>query len=93
MLEPTDLPDLPTVKARRQPDTLRALHAACVAAKAANDTIFDDCDGRPGCDESLADVTFALVTRLEREIAAFPPVTLQDFAIKLVVADFDARDH
>ncbi len=45
------------------------------------------------CDESLADATFALVMRLEREIAAFPPVTLQDLAIKLVVADFEARDH
>ena len=50
-------------------------------AKAANDAIVDDCDGRPGCDTSLADVTFALVERLEAEIAAFPPVTMQGLAL------------
>jgi hypothetical protein len=93
MLDQTDLPDLAGVKARPQRDTpLRALHRAWVAAKAANDAIFDNCDGRPGCDQSLSDATFALVLRLEAEIAAFLPVTMEDFCVKLVVADFEARD-
>ena len=89
---PPDLPDLPAA-ARRQTDTpLRALHAAWVAAMACHNRIFDDCDSRPGCDQSLSAATFAVVLRLEAEIAAYPPVTLQDLAIKLVVADFEARD-
>ena len=80
-------------KATRQPDTpLRALHAAWVAAKAANNAIFDDCDGRPGCDQSLSAATFDLVLRIEREIAAAPAVTLEDLALKVIVADFEARD-
>ena len=93
MLDQTDLPDLAAAKARRQTDTpLPALHAAWVAAMACHNSIFDDCDGRPGSDRNLADATFALVMRLEAEIAAFVPTSMQDLAIKLVVADFEARD-
>ena len=93
MFDQTHLPDLAAVKARRQPDTpLRALHAAWVAAKSANNAIFDDCDGRPGCDQSLSAATFDLVLRIEREIAASVPETAVDLAIKVIVADFEARD-
>ena len=93
MFDQTPLPDLPAVKARPQRETpLVSLHQAWLAAMACHNAIFDDCDSRPGSDRNLADATFALVMRLEAEIAAYPPVTLQDLAIKFIVADFEARD-
>jgi hypothetical protein len=94
MLDQTPLPDLAAVKARRQQDTpLRALHRAWVAAMACHDSCFDDEDSRPGCDQSLGAATFAIVEWIEREIAAGPPVTLQDLAIKFIACEFDVRCH
>jgi hypothetical protein len=93
MLDQKD-PDLPAVKARPQRDTpLVALHQAWLAAMACHNAIFDDCDSRPGCDQSLSAASFALVERLEAEIAAYPPETLQDLAIKFAVCEFDVRTH
>jgi hypothetical protein len=95
MLDKTDLlPDLPAVKARRQQDTpLRALHAAWQAAMRCHDACFDDEDSRPGCDQSLSAASFALVERIEAEIAAYPPETLQDLCLKIAVCEFDIRTH
>ncbi len=85
---------LAAVKARRQTDTpLVALYQAWLAAMACHNRIFDDCDSRPGCDQSLGAATFAIVERIEREIAAVPPVTLQDLAIKFIACEFDVRCH
>jgi hypothetical protein len=84
-----DLPDLPALPhAHPHPDSpLRRLHAAWVAAKATMEAL------PPGRDESLADATFALVMRLEREIAAYVPETAVDLALKVIVADFDPGDY
>ena len=89
MFDQTHLPDLPALPhAHPHPDSpLRGLHAAWVAAKATMEAL------PPGRDESLADATFALVMRLEREIAAYVPETAVDLAIKVIVADFDPGDY
>ena len=91
---PPDLPDLPAVKARRQTDTpLVALHQAWRAAMSCHNSCFDDCDSRPGSDQSLSAATFALVLRLEAEIAAYVPETLQDLALKFIACEFEVRCH
>jgi hypothetical protein len=84
----TDLPDLPAMPyPRRETESpLRALHAAWLAAIAASEAL------PPGSDESLADAAYALVVRVEREIAAIVPETAEDFAIKIVVADVEPAD-